>query len=95
MRFCELREREVINVCDCKRLGFIVDVEMDICKGRIEKIIVPGPGKCGGLFWPEYEYVICWEQIVQIGPDVILVKVDVEKIIRNCSKKCRKKPLLE
>ncbi len=78
MRLCELREKEVINVCDCTRLGCITDLEFDNCKGCVEKIIIPGPGKCCGLLGPEYEYVICWNQIVQIGPDVILVKVDLD-----------------
>ena len=87
MRLWDLKEKEVINVCDCKRLGCVTDVEIDICKGMIEKIIVPGPGKCCGFLGPEYEYVICWNQIVQIGPDVILVKVDVEKIMVACTKK--------
>ena len=27
MRLCELREKEVINICDGKRLGCIVDLE--------------------------------------------------------------------
>ena len=33
MRLCELREKEVINICDGKRLGCIVDLEFDICGG--------------------------------------------------------------
>lgn len=45
MRFCELREKEVINCCSCKRLGCVADIEFDPCSGTIEAIIIPGPGK--------------------------------------------------
>lgn len=91
MRLWDLKEKEVINVCDCKRLGCVTDVEFDICKGTIEKIIVPGPGKCCGFLGPEFEFVICWNQIVQIGPDVILVKVNVDQVMVTCSKKSKDK----
>ena len=30
MRICDLREKEVINICDGERLGFVEDVEFDI-----------------------------------------------------------------
>ena len=31
MRICELRQKEVINIRDCQRIGFVVDVEFDPC----------------------------------------------------------------
>ena len=50
MRICELKQKEVINICDCKRLGFITDVEFDCNTGCIYELIVPGPAKiCGCL----------------------------------------------
>ena len=50
MRICELKQREVINVKDCKRLGFVGDVDFDISTGKMLAIIVPGPG-CVWAFW--------------------------------------------
>ena len=44
MRFCDLTEKEVINVCDCKCLGNVHDLDIDECDGRIRALIVPGPG---------------------------------------------------
>ena len=35
MRICDLKEKEVINVCDGRRLGFVEDVEFDLCSGCI------------------------------------------------------------
>ena len=42
MRICELKRSEVINVCDCKRLGFVGDIEFDPHTGQIRALIVPG-----------------------------------------------------
>ena len=35
MRICELRQKEVINIRDCQRIGFVVDVEFDPCTGPV------------------------------------------------------------
>ena len=45
MRIEELKQKEVINTCNCKILGCADDIEFDICTGCIEAIIVPGSGK--------------------------------------------------
>ena len=58
MRICELKEKEVINVCSGRRLGCIADVEINICTGEIEAIVIPGPGKICGFFGTDCEYVI-------------------------------------
>lgn len=55
MRMSELKRREVINVCDCKRLGFVGDLDVDPCTGRILAIIVPGPGCVCGFLGREKE----------------------------------------
>ena len=77
MRMSELKRREVINVCDCKRLGFVGDLDVDPCTGRILAIIVPGP-VCGFL-GREKEFVIPFGDICQIGDDIILVRVEEQK----------------
>lgn len=79
MRFCELKEKDVINICDCKRLGNVADLELDPKSGRIEALIIFGPGKFWGLFGKDCECVIPWCDIKQIGPDIILVEVPPEK----------------
>lgn len=69
----ELREREVVNILDGKRLGLASDLEIEAETGRIKAIIVPGPGKFLWLFGKNEEFVIPWERIKKIGVDVILV----------------------
>lgn len=70
----ELREREVVNVIDGKRLGLASDLEIDVETGRIKAIVVPGPGKFLKMFGKSEEFVIPWEWIKKIGVDVILVE---------------------
>ena len=66
MRLCELREKEVINSCDCKRLGCVVDIEFDCSSGQIEALIVPGPGKICGFLGTDSEYVIPFHCVKRI-----------------------------
>lgn len=84
MRLCDLKQMEVINEADCKRLGFVSDIVMDICKGCITDLIVPCGGKFFGIFGIEKEYVIPFKCIRQIGTDIILVCVKEEDILVSC-----------
>lgn len=83
MRVCELRQKEVINICTCKTLGCPQDVEFDCKTGVIQAIIVPVPGKICGLFGPVSEFVIPFACIKQIGEDIILVEIQEEKFLKK------------
>ena len=50
IRLSELRYKEVINECTCRRLGCIEDLEFDEKCGQICAVIIPGQCKCFGLF---------------------------------------------
>ena len=84
MRVCELRQKEVINVRDCQRIGFVVDVEFDCHTGNICQLIIPGQGTWCGLLGRDTEYIIGWKCVRQIGADIILVDVCMEEIMRRC-----------
>ena len=75
MRLCELQQKEVINVCNCECLGFVVDVDIDVCTGMVLALIIPGCGRCSGLFGKGNETIIPWKNVVRIGPDIILVEL--------------------
>ena len=72
-RFQELRNKEVIDLSDGKRLGFVCDIEIDIASGRIIAIVVPGPKGFGGIFGKAEDCVIPWSNIKRIGDDIIIV----------------------
>ena len=72
-RMVEMRYKEVINICDGCRLGFVGDVEVLLPEGRVTALIVPGPCRFFGLFGRGEEFYVPWECIKQIGDDIILV----------------------
>jgi len=72
-RMVELRYKEVINICDGCRLGYVGDVEICLPEGNVTAIIVPGPCRFFGLFGRGEDFYIPWDCIKQIGDDIILV----------------------
>lgn len=83
MRICELRQKEVINICTCRSLGCPIDVNFDCKTGCLIALIVPEPSKLWGCFGRDSEFIIPWECIRQIGADIILVEIQEDK----CKKK--------
>jgi len=73
VKISELKQREVININDGRRLGIVYDVEIDMEKGKIDAIVIPGTGRVLGLFSKESDIVVNWENIKKIGADVILI----------------------
>ena len=84
MRFCEWKQKEVINICDCKRLGCVTDILINSTTGCVEAIILPGPGKICGFLGYDSEYIIPFGCICKIGPDIILVEIDEDKFLKSC-----------
>ncbi|MCL1873881.1 MAG: YlmC/YmxH family sporulation protein [Clostridiales bacterium] len=82
-RVSELRNKDVINSVDGKRLGFIRDIELDLRDGRIRSLILPGESKIWRLFGRAEEIIIEWPQIRKIGADVILVELPIFTNIQN------------
>ena len=71
----DFKHKEVINIKDGKRLGFVQDVCADLESGMITSIIVPGINKILNMFSGSNEIVIEWSNIKCIGDDVILVEI--------------------
>ena len=69
----DFKHKEVINIKDAKRLGFVQDVTADFKTGTITNIIVPGNTKFFNIFSTGTEITIPWESIKIIGDDIILV----------------------
>lgn len=71
-RISSLWTLDVINVVDGRRLGNIVDIDIDMETGQINELILSGPGR---FFWfgRRDDISIPWNKIVKIGVDVILV----------------------
>ena len=64
--------REVINLSDGERMGFVCDLEIDSSSGQIHSLIVPSKDKFG-IFLKSGRVSIPWNAIERIGDDIILV----------------------
>ena len=71
---CELRDKDVINVCDGNRLGQVADFEIDPSCGRICALIV-SPDTIPGMLFSKNRIRVPWDRIVRIGKDAVLVEV--------------------
>ncbi|MDR1939960.1 MAG: YlmC/YmxH family sporulation protein [Clostridiales bacterium] len=73
LSYLELKEKEIINVADGKKLGRLSDLVLT-SKGAVIGVVVPGSrrifkgGADGDIFIP-------WTSIFKIGDDVILVEL--------------------
>ena len=79
MTFSELRQKDVVNICDGKRMGRPFDIILNdgAC---IDAIIVPGQNGFMGMFRGEKEGIaIRWSCIRRIGDDVILVEIESDR----------------
>ena len=61
---CELREKDVINLCDGARLGHACDFEFDTCDGRICALIV-----CRETGFMGFGGEECFAVLVKMQPD--------------------------
>ena len=71
----DFKHKEVINITDGKRLGYVQDVCADLESGAITSIIVPGENKITNMFTNKNDIMIPWEKIHCIGEDTILVDI--------------------
>lgn len=69
----DFKHKEVINIKNAKRLGFVQDVTADFENGTIKEIIVPGNNSFFNIFSNKDELSIPWNAIKSIGEDIILV----------------------
>ena len=80
LTYSELREKDVIDVCTGKRVGFVDDLVLDTDCGRVVELSVS----------PHYFTLtqkaaarVPWSEIVCVGEDAVLVKGEG---IRDCQK---------
>lgn len=77
MRFVTLQAKDVINVCDGRKIGFVVDAEIDECSYMLVAILVEAtnPLRLCTFFKEPEVIVIPITSVVNIGDDVILVNI--------------------
>lgn len=76
--FCELREKEVINTIDGRKLGRIIDMVIT-CTGEVVGLVVPGQKKVMRVVTSNDSLFIPWKCIKKIGEDTILAQLSGQK----------------
>lgn len=66
-RVSQLRCKEVVNVRNGSRYGYLGDVELDMDSGRVLALVVPGRRRLFGLLGREPDTVFSWEDVERIG----------------------------
>lgn len=72
-RMGDLRNKEIINVKDGARIGFVSDIELDTQTAELTAVVVYGRLRLFGLLGREPDFVIPWKDISLIGDDTMLV----------------------
>lgn len=72
-RLSELRYKEIIDVSDGTRFGFVGDVEVDWSEGRIQALVIPGRLRLFGLLGREEDVEVPFGAVKRFGEDIILV----------------------
>jgi len=84
MKISDFQSKDVINIVDGKKLGYINDIELDLRQGRIDSIVIPQVTRFLGIFGQNGgEIIIPWRNIVKIGTDVVLVRIDETKTLKS------------
>ncbi len=82
-RVRDMRLKEVININDGARLGYVSDLEFRLPEGQILGAVVQTPGRFFGLFGRGEEFFIPWDAIRQMGDDIILIE---KSVVRQAAK---------
>jgi len=80
LRSYDLHQKEVINIRNAERLGFIDDLEVDLETGQILNLVVP---RHRFFFFRGDDCIIPWDNVVMVGKDLVLI--DYTEMMTECS----------
>ncbi len=90
LSFCDLRAKEVVNMCDGKKLGNIIDLIFDSTCARITGLVVPCEKSFLSFLKNNNDIFIPYRCIRKIGTDIILVELTQVNAMSKADKE--KKP---
>ena len=73
-RIAELRWKEVVDVQNGSRFGYVEDLEVDLESGQVRALVLPGRRRLFGLLGREEDRYIPWDRVRRFGEDIILVE---------------------
>lgn len=88
-RITQLRCKEIIDIRNGTRYGYVGDLEIDLESGKVRALVVPGRLRLLGLLGRERDRVFPWESVRRFGEDIILVEGAEEERWEKARKKGR------
>ena len=76
MKLSDLQRKDIINLNNGRKVGRIIDVELDETSGQMKNIIIETTKMFRNMFSSERDLSIKFEQIRKLGEDVILVDIN-------------------
>ena len=83
LTFNEIKKRDVINICDGRCLGRVVNLKLKFPQGLMTGIFVPGKKRTIFSCFDKTEIFIESSKILKIGGDVILVDLKSNSVQRQ------------
>lgn len=88
--FVDIREKEVVNIYDGKKLGHVIDIIFDRQTGKVTGVVVPGIKK----FMRKTEDIfVPIENLKKIGEDVLLIKLAPQESIQTAKTQAEQEQL--
>ena len=88
-RLADLCCKEIIDISNGTRYGFVGDAELDLENGQVRSLVVYGRLRLFGLFGREEDHIFPWNAVRRLGEDIILVDGEHGQRLRRGSGKKR------
>lgn len=73
MKISDLKNMRVVNLGNGKVMGKIVDLVLDVNRGYVKAVVLPGESKLLGIWNSDKVTEVPWNRIKKIGKDVIII----------------------
>lgn len=83
----ELKCKEVINIENGERIGYIDDIEFESENGTIIAFVIYGRTRFWGIFGKDDDIILTCKDIKLIGKDAILVKLTSRCYVKSGKRK--------
>ena len=85
-RFMDFKDKEIINLQNGMKIGYVDDIVFDTQSASIQSIVVYGRLRFFGILGREEDTFIAWDDIATVGEDTILIKSDDAFVKRKAHK---------
>ncbi|OPJ56867.1 YlmC/YmxH family sporulation protein [Alkalithermobacter paradoxus] len=82
-KISDIMEKEIVNINNGRKLGFISDIEIDTNDGTIKSLVIFNDNSKMYLLGKSETYAISWKNIIKIGFDTILVDYKDSNILNE------------